>query len=163
GFDNDNIPHVRVEHRVVSAGPTIMDEIANTAFYYGALEWMVMNEKEYEKEIEHAKAKLNFYEGARFGLNALIDWTGDRKMKIDKLILEELLPGAKEGLRSLGINEPDIKQYLGIIEARTRTQRTGASWQKSFINNCESDMHAMLEAYYNNQQSNLPVHDWKTS
>ena len=35
GFDFDGQVHLRIEHRVVPAGPTITDCIANAAFYFG--------------------------------------------------------------------------------------------------------------------------------
>lgn len=35
GFDFDGQLHLRIEQRVPSAGPTLVDCVANAAFYYG--------------------------------------------------------------------------------------------------------------------------------
>ena len=35
GFCEDGTPHLRIEHRSVPAGPSIVDSIANAALYYG--------------------------------------------------------------------------------------------------------------------------------
>ncbi|MEO1131252.1 MAG: glutamate--cysteine ligase, partial [Cyanobacteria bacterium J06639_1] len=35
GFDPDSSPHLRIEHRVIPAGPTTLDTIANAAFFFG--------------------------------------------------------------------------------------------------------------------------------
>ena len=32
----DGLPHLRVENRVLPAGPTVVDMVANAAFFYGA-------------------------------------------------------------------------------------------------------------------------------
>ena len=160
GFDPAGVPHVRIEHRVISAGPTIVDEMANTAFFYGLQEWMATLDEPMEHKIEHAMAKANFYEGARLGLDAQISWVGDNKIQIGKIILEELLDKARAGLNQLEIDKSDIDDYLGIIEARVRTRQTGAYWQKAFIKEYGPDMSSMLEAYYNNQQRGNPVHEW---
>ncbi|CAA6804309.1 MAG: Glutamate--cysteine ligase, partial [uncultured Thiotrichaceae bacterium] len=35
GFDDDDTPHIRIEQRILPAGPTIEDMMANSAFFYG--------------------------------------------------------------------------------------------------------------------------------
>ena len=35
GFDADGHAHMRLEQRVLPSGPTVLDMVANAAFYYG--------------------------------------------------------------------------------------------------------------------------------
>ena len=160
GFDKTGVPHIRLEHRVVSAGPTIIDEIANSVFFYGLLEWYTGLDDPIEALITHSQAKTNFYEGARLGIDAHIEWLDNKKVQIGKLVVDELLQLSRLGLRKLEIDKQDIDDYLDIIEARIRKHQCGSHWQKSFIDKNGPDMHAMLETYYTNQLSGNPVHDW---
>ena len=41
----DGRPHLRVENRVLPAGPTVVDVLANAAFYYGALTMLAAEER----------------------------------------------------------------------------------------------------------------------
>src|SRR6202011_4082375 len=70
---------------------------------------------------------------ARYGLEADLLWpserSGARRVGVRKLVLDEVLPLAAEGLDRLGIVARDRDEYLGIIEARCRTGRNGATWQ----------------------------------
>ena len=160
GFDKNGVPHIRIEHRVISSGPTIVDEIANAAFFYGLQEWMATTTEPIENEIEYAHVKYNFYEGARFGMNAHISWLDKKNVQIRKLILESLLDKACIGLQHLDVDESDIDDYLGIIKARVSTKQTGAQWQKTFAQRNGCNMLYLLQAYYENQQSGNPVHEW---
>ena len=160
GFNDNGIPHVRIEHRVVAAGPTIIDEIANAAFFYGLQEWMAELSEPAENRIEHAIAKSNFYEAARLGINANIKWFDNKTIQIGKLIQDDLINKARIGLQQLEIDKNDIDDYLGIIEARVKTGQTGSCWQKTYILKNGSDMSDLLHAYYENQKTGQPVHNW---
>ena len=37
---HNNVPHLRIENRVIPSGPTVIDEIANTAFFVGMMAGM---------------------------------------------------------------------------------------------------------------------------
>jgi hypothetical protein len=160
GFDDAGVPHVRLEHRVVSSGPTVIDEIANAAFFYGLNEWMATCDEPIENQLEHAQVKHNFYEGARLGLEAHVKWLDDKTVQIGKLICDELLDKARLGLQQLDIDPDDINDYLGIIEARVRSRQTGAYWQRSFAEHNGHNMLTLLQAYYEHQQKGRPVHEW---
>ena len=160
GFDGEGVPHVRVEHRVISAGPTIADEIANAAFFYGLQEWLATTPEPPERRLEHAQVKNNFYEGARLGLGASIGWLDGNKVQMAKLITEVLLGQARAGLERLEIEQIDIDDCLGIIEARVATRRTGANWQAVFAERHDRNMVTLLQEYYENQRRGIPVHEW---
>lgn len=161
GFNEDNVPHLRVEQRVASAGPTVVDEIANSAFFYGLQEYYANCELPPEKELEFSKAKTNFYLAAQHGLDARINWLNNKTLSISSLIVDELLDKAKVGLDMLGIDKNDSQDYLGIIEARARTKQNGASWQKQYVKKYNCNMRELAEQYWNNQISETPVHEWE--
>ena len=39
------MPHLRVENRVLAAGPTVADTIANAAFYFGLVRSLAESER----------------------------------------------------------------------------------------------------------------------
>lgn len=160
GFDDDRKPHIRIEHRVMAAGPTLVDQMANAAFFYGLQQYYAYCEKPLELMIPFSTAKDNFYQAARYGLDAKIHWYDNKITVIGKLVLDHLLERAETGLRQLNIDEHDIKQYLSIIEQRVRTKQTGANWQKEFVTRNDANMQQMLQQYLYRQQTEEPVHNW---
>jgi gamma-glutamyl:cysteine ligase YbdK (ATP-grasp superfamily) len=159
-FDKNNKPHLRIEHRVVSAGPSISDCFANAAFYYGLSHGMTLRYDKVADCIEFKATKNNFYECARYGLNASVTWIDGRVLKVDDLIIDELIPIATEGLQDLGIDDNNIKHWLGIIQGRAESNQNGAHWQRAWVAKHGHDMEAMVNRYYELQQSEQPVHEW---
>lgn len=160
GFDADGTPHLRIEHRVMAAGPTIVDMIANTAFYYGLVTTLARDDTHPESLLPFSAARDNFYTAARFGFDATIQWLDGGRYNIGRLILERLLPLAERGLQQLAIHPEEVRRYLGIIEARTRSRQNGAAWQRTFVEQHGRDMEALTLAYLEHQQSAVPVHEW---
>ncbi len=116
GFDARHQPHLRIEHRVVPAGPSVADCIANAAFYFGLVTGLAADSTRLEKELGFMRARSNFYAAARFGLEAELYWPNWRQIKVTELLREVLLPQAREGLGLLGIDAVEIDQWLGVIE-----------------------------------------------
>ncbi len=161
GFDPDTTPHLRIEHRVMAAGPTVVDMIANTAFYYGLVVALARAATPPESRLPFPVARDNFYAAARFGLDATIQWLDGGRRNIGRCILEELVPLAESGLNQLGIRQQDIAYYLGIIERRVSSGRNGAAWQRAFVEQHGCDMKRLTLAYLQNQRSTVPVHEWE--
>jgi gamma-glutamyl:cysteine ligase YbdK (ATP-grasp superfamily) len=159
GFDADGTPHFRVEHRVMPSGPTLVDMLANAAFYYGTSHTLSKMLREGRTPVSFDTARGNFYEAAKRGLEAETLWE-ERSVPIGRLILERLLPMAYEGLEELGIDAKDARRYLGIVEARVRKGRNGARWQMDYIDRHGKDMRKMTEAYWRHQRLGEPVHTW---
>jgi gamma-glutamyl:cysteine ligase YbdK (ATP-grasp superfamily) len=158
GFDPDGTPHVRIEHRVMPAGPSLVDMIANAAFFYGLAESFV--EEHWERNIPYPQAKDNFYQVARHGLHGSVVGRDGEKRRLDAWVLHELLPLAEAGLRRLGLAGTDIGYYLGIVERRTATGLTGSEWQRRFIARHPKDFAALTREYLNHQRTGDPVHQW---
>ncbi len=160
GFNDNGSPHLRIEQRVVPSGPTVADSVANSAFFYGLVWELARREEPVEQLLPFATARENFYQCARQGLRASVAWGGGQKGPVQTLISEQLLGMARRGLERLDIAGGDIDQYLGIIEARVRTTRNGAGWQRDFVTRHGADMQALTEAYRERQASGIPVHEW---
>jgi gamma-glutamyl:cysteine ligase YbdK (ATP-grasp superfamily) len=160
GFDEDATPHLRIEHRVLPAGPTVIDSIANAAFFYGLVHALATASPAPERQLPFAIARDNFYAAARGGLDAHLTWLDGRKMRAQSLLLDQLIPLARHGLDLLEIDAVDRDRYMAIIKTRVKNACCGASWQRAFVTRHACGMRALTEAYYARQQSGMPVHDW---
>ncbi len=160
GFDADGTPHLRVEHRVISSAPSMVDNVANIAFYYGLVQYYATCIDPPEATLAFAETKDNFYRSAQLGLNHRILWCDGNRYTIKDLVLNKLLAQAQTGLDKLGISDTDSKFYLGIIEARIQSEQTGTYWQRKFADLHHRDMKLLTRSYFNNQQYNKPVHEW---
>ncbi len=161
GFDRGGAPHLRIEHRVAPAGPTIPDMIANAAFYFGAARALVDMEIPPEQRLPFEQARDNFYAAARAGLEARVAGFDGARGGIDAWILDTLLPLAEQGLNALGIDPSEIDIWLGIIEERVRSGQTGAAWQRAWVRRHGPDMQGLAEAYLDRQASGTPVATWR--
>ena len=153
-------PHIRIEHRVVPAGPSLPDTVANAAFYYGLVYQLINREIKPELQMPFDIARDNFYQAAKFGLDSHITWLDSNKVPLRSLVLKELLPMAVKGLQMLNINQEDIDLYMSIIEQRVKNQCNGTAWQRAFVAKYGKDMSALTRAYYERQNSGEPVHTW---
>ncbi len=152
--------HLRIEHRVVPAGPSVIDCIANAAFFYGLMQsWITMAEP-LEGRLDFSTARSNFYTCARQGLGAEVKWLDGYEGGVRELLLEQLLPESRQGLQQLGITARDIEYYLGIMEQRISTGRNGACWQRDWVARHGNNMQSLTLAYKERQDSGLPVHEW---
>ena len=123
-------PHMRIENRVLPAGPTVVDAVANTALYYGMLNSIASGTPPLWEQMSFEAARDNFFAAARLGFGAKLFWPRvSREVPVTELLLKHLLPMAREGLQDWGVDNDDIDRYLGIIEERTLNLQNGAEWQ----------------------------------
>ncbi len=156
----DNKPHLRIEHRVMAAGPTVIDTLANMAFFFGAVHQLAQRRSAPEQCLPFSHVKDNFYSAAKSGLDTQFVWLDGNKISALQLLGEELLPMARTGLEMLNISSEDIDLYTGIIEKRIQQACNGANWQKAFVAKYGTDMTALTKAYVERQSSGTPVHNW---
>ncbi len=163
GFDFDGQLHLRIEHRVIAAGPTLKDCIANAAFYFGLIRGLGTFTEPVESRLPFQQARENFYKAARYGLNSRILWVGERgerELPMRTLIIDELLPLARRGLETLDIPGSEIDEYLDIIGARVDSSQNGAAWQRRWVDRHGTDLHELVRAYRELQDLGEPVHTW---
>ena len=122
-------PHLRIENRVLPAGPSVADEVANAAFWFGLLRGFADRYGDVAGLMDFGDAHENFTAAARLGLGSHLAWPGRGQVAAPELILEELLPLARRGLDALGFDGADADRFLGLIEERIGERRTGAQWQ----------------------------------
>lgn len=161
GFDADGTPHIRIEHRVPAAGPTVLDAIANAAFFYGLVANLARQRAGGQADLPFAQAKDNFYQAARHGLDSHVVWFGERKQRLAALIQNELLPSAHAGLMSLGIDGNDANVYLEIMRQRLANRQTGSDWQRCFIKQHPGDFAGLTRLYLQRQRSGEAVAEWR--
>jgi gamma-glutamyl:cysteine ligase YbdK (ATP-grasp superfamily) len=160
-------PHLRVENRVLPAGPTIADVIANSAFYYGLVRSLAEADRPIWTQLSFATASENLHEAARHGLDAQLYWPGVGDTPVSELILRRLLPLARDGLARWGVDEYVASRLLGIIEQRCLTGQTGSAWQIAAVNKLTQGgldrreaLRQMTQSYIDRMHSNEPVHTW---
>ncbi len=160
GFDEDQTPHLRIEHRVCASAPSTIDNIANIAFYYGLVHYYATTEKPPEYDIPFADAKNNFYRAAQLGLKYKTRWLNRKTDTLQNIILNKLLIEAETGLYKLGIDQEDSQRYLSVIEQRVEKNKTGSQWQLNFLNAHQDNRTLLTLNYLKNQVSGKPVHEW---
>ncbi|UGQ10777.1 glutamate--cysteine ligase [Yinghuangia sp. ASG 101] len=161
-------PHLRVENRVLPAGPTVDDILANAAFYYGVVRSLVEDERPVWERMPFAEAADNFHTGARHGVEAELAWPGLGRVPVTELVLRELLPRAYEGLEAWGIDARERDYYLGIIEGRCVRRTNGAAWQSAVFRHYRDRrgldrlgaLRAMTLRYAELMRGGDPVHMW---
>jgi gamma-glutamyl:cysteine ligase YbdK (ATP-grasp superfamily) len=166
----DGRPHLRVENRVLPAGPSVADVLANAAFYYGLVRALTEAQQPVWTQLPFAAAADNLREAARYGLDARLFWPGLGQVPAAELVLRDLLPLAREGLRRWDVNQESADRLLGIIEQRCLTAQTGAAWQIGAVAaltrrgaDRQQALSLMTERYIEHMHTNEPVHTWPVS
>jgi hypothetical protein len=161
-------PHLRVENRVLPAGPTVVDTLANAAFYYGLVRMLSEDERPIWSQMSFSAAEENFHAGARDGIEARVYWPGLGEVPAAELVVRRLLPLASEGLDRWGIEPADRDRLLEVIERRCVTLRNGASWQSAVFHQLYNErrlerhdaLREMTVRYRDHMHGNEPVHTW---
>lgn len=159
-------PHIRIENRVLPAGPTVVDEMANAAFWFGLMKGLPDIYPDITKVMYFEDVAANFSKAAQIGLDSQFRWIKEKVYPADELILKELIPVAKEGLQKAHISQKDISRYLGLIQQRVKTRKTGSRWMISSYNRLrqkstkEEALVALTAGIVSRQKKGIPVHRW---
>ncbi|MHC0432856.1 glutamate--cysteine ligase [Streptomyces sp. O3] len=169
----DGVPHLRVENRVLPAGPTVTDVIANAAFFYGAVRALAEDARPVWTRLPFEAAAANFDAACRHGIDAEFTWPRSgrggalARMPAVDLVRHELLPLAAAGLDAWGVEPADRDFYLGVIEGRCRRRVNGASWQVATYHRAlasglgrQEALAATTTRYCELMRGGEPVHTW---
>ncbi|MEU2262873.1 glutamate-cysteine ligase family protein [Streptomyces sp. NPDC019645] len=169
----DGVPHLRVENRVLPAGPTVTDVVANAAFYYGLVRALAEESRPLWTRMPFETAAANFETACRHGIEAELEWprpgrgSGLTRVPAVKLVRDELLPLAAAGLDAWNVEPADRDFYLGVIEGRCRRRANGASWQVDAFHRAldagldrQAALAAVTRRYSVLMHSDEPVHTW---
>ena len=160
-------PGLRIEARYLPAGPSIVDEMANAAFFLGLMTDLPEEFGDITKYMSFDDAKNNFFNAARYGMSGQIRGLDGKSRRVGRLILEELLPRAKRGLKRAKIDEGDIERLLGVIKGRVKGETSGARWMIDSLAGMDKRakanvrMRTLTAAMKANQENGNPVHEWK--
>ena len=163
---SDGVAHLRIENRVLPSGPTVVDEIANAAFFIGLMVAIPQVYGEIRGRMAFDDAKMNFFRAARHGLDAQFSWLDGQTYSACSLILDNLLPLARQGLSNSNVASEDIDKYLGIIEERAHSRQTGAGWIMKSLAAMESStskdarQRNLTSAMLASQKKGQPIHRW---
>jgi gamma-glutamyl:cysteine ligase YbdK (ATP-grasp superfamily) len=166
---NAGVPHLRVENRLLAAGPTVVDMMANAALYFGLVRQLAESERPLWSQMSFSAAEENFHVAAEQGIEAQVYWPGVGQVAATELVLRRLLPMAAEGLDAWGVDAETRDRLLGVIEQRCLTGVNGAEW---FVRRMrerekadrglsrEDALRATLLEYRERMHTNEPVHTW---
>jgi len=158
--------HIRIENRVLPSGPTVLDEVANAAFFLGMLRGGQEAYGDLAATMPFHDAEANFLAAAQRGLRAQFIWVDGATAPADDLIRRELLPLAWQGLRAAGLDSADVDRYLGVIEQRVASRQNGASWMLRSLADMQGTdtqdalLSALTAATVTRQWEGMPVHEW---
>ncbi len=159
--------HLRIENRVLPAGPTVADEMANAALWLGLLNGFNDAYPKITKQLEFADAKANFMAACRMGIDTKFLWVDGKRITASELMKKELIPIAREGLRKAKVRKTDISRYMDILSYRVKTGQTGARWMiKSFNKltktyNKDTAIVALTASMVKQQREEIPISKWK--
>ncbi|MGH3496963.1 MAG: glutamate-cysteine ligase family protein [Nocardioidaceae bacterium] len=161
-------PHLRVENRVLPAGPTVVDTLANAALYFGLVGELATSERPVWSQMSFSAAEENFHVAARQGIEAQLYWPGLGSVPATELVLRRLLPLAHRGLDAWGVAVEERERLLGVIEQRCVSGRNGATWLTAMFHRCYDAgtgdrfdaLRDVVVRYRDLMHSNEPVHTW---
>lgn len=162
----DGRPHLRIENRILPAGPTIADEMAGAALWLGLMHAGIDELGDPRERLDFADARANFTTAAREGLTSHFAWLDGQTISASDLLVDRLIPLARAGLAQAGIDQGDIDASMDLIEQRVRAGQTGACWQLRSVAQMRGRgtraerLHALADGIMTNQAAGLPVHEW---
>lgn len=165
--EHKGVAHLRIENRVIPSGPTVIDEVANASFFFGMMAGMAHTYEDIRQQLDFAEVKANFLAAARDGIRAQLNWFDDRYLTAQDLVLEQLLPLAREGLQAAGIDQDDSDRYLGVIQERTAMRRTGARWMLESLANMQNKgtldqrERCLVASMVEQQTTGTPISQWE--
>lgn len=160
-------PHLRIENRVLPAGPSVVDEVANAALWIGLVQGVCDRYGDIARVMAFDEARENFTAAARLGIGAHLAWPGCGHLAARDLLLSHLLPLAREGLAALGFAAADAERYLAVMEERVRRERTGATWLVESLAGLQGQgtraerLAALVGAACQRQATGRPVAAWE--
>jgi CBS domain-containing protein/gamma-glutamylcysteine synthetase len=163
---SDGVPHVRIECRALPSGPTVMDEVANAAFWIGLVVGTAAKHPDLHEVMDFDDAKANFIAASRLGLNAALQWVEGEPVSANELILNTLLPLAGDGLDEAGVDRGEADLYLDVVRRRVESGMTGSAWALRSVAKMKQHgtrserLGALTAGTLSRQRSGRPVHEW---
>jgi CBS domain-containing protein len=164
-----DVPHLRIENRILPSGPSTIDEVANAALWLGLMRSVTADHPEISRSIPFEQARSNFVAAARQGLSSTQVWLDGEEYAAPALTLDVLLPFAARGLESQGVDSADIDRFLGVVERRVHSGYTGSRWVLSSLNGMRNQgsagqrLNSLTAAMVSRQRGGAPVAEWSAA
>ena len=163
----DGKPHLRIENRVLPSGPSVADEVASAAFWFGLISALASKYDDVSRMMDFDDAKMNFTAAARLGLGAQFSWLEGETLPAANLVCDKLIPLARDGLERGGVDADDIGRYLGLVEKRVSGFHTGSQWVVQSLAGMRGKgtigerLNAITAATVRRQKERTPVSEWE--
>lgn len=160
-------PHLRIECRALPSGPSTLDEMANLVMWIGTVLGVARRFPDLTERMDFDDAKGNFLAASRLGLRAGMAWLDGESGPADRLLVDTLLPLAREGLSEYPVAGSDVDHYLGVFEERVKARVTGADWALRSYGNLKragtrgERLAALTAAAVRQQKAGIPVVNWE--
>jgi hypothetical protein len=151
----------------MAAGPSWIYTLANAPFFFGVVGGLAETARPLWSQMSFSAAEENYHVCAQHGIDARIYWPGLGEVAATELVLRRLLPLAREGLATWGVDPAEAERLLAVIERRCVTGRNGASWYTAQVHAREDAgadradaLRLTLLDYIERMHANDPVHTW---
>ena len=168
GISPNGKPHLRIENRILPAGPSIQDEMSSAALWLGLMKGFQAEYGNPAALLPFEEAGHNFLAAARTGITSKFNWMGSKQIGVSELVQKELIPLAREGLKKMDIRPEDINRYMDLVEERVTTNRTGSQWMLNSYSSLQRErkgqeeiLRTITAAMINNQKTDKPIHEWE--
>ncbi|MEH6451664.1 MAG: hypothetical protein V7782_01360 [Psychromonas sp.] len=169
-YDPNDDGHLRIELRALPAGPTTANMMATAALMSGLIQGLQKYLTTMLPGLPFHYAEKNFYRAAKFGLQAKLFWPNRLTGKLEERsvidIIYSLIGIAEQGLHELSVDDGEIRAQMIVIKGGLESQVNGAQWQINMLDKLmkiedrKSALSLLVEYYYKQYQSGLPVHEW---
>lgn len=159
-------PHLRIENRILPSGPSVIDEMANTAFWLGLMHGMPEKYRNLHDTVDFDQVRGNFNRACKVGMGMMFRWIDGKVYAAKDLILKELIPIAEEGLKKAKVDAKDIKRYMSVIKGRAKSGNSGSQWMLDSFDSLKKKgskneaLIAVTAGMVKRQKKNDPVHKW---
>jgi CBS domain-containing protein len=161
--------HLRIENRVLPSGPTVVDQVANAAFWFGLIIALSDEHDDIASRMTFEEATINFHAAGRMGLHSELTWLDGETLPAQVLLRERLIPLAREGLASRGVDSTDVDRYLGVLERRILSKKTGSQWLVDSLKAMKDHgtvgerLNAVVAGTVERQRKGRPVSEWEVA
>ena len=164
----DGRPHLRVENRVLPAGPTVVDMWPTRRSTTGWSAPSPSRSGRSGRRCRSARPRRTSTPAPGTASTRRLYWPGIGEVPATELVLRRLLPLAHAGLDSWGVDagrpRPAARHHRGALHDRASTARRGRSRPSAARSRrapTGSRLRRMLERYIPSMHSNEPVHTWE--
>ena len=164
GIDQKGYPHFRIEHRIPSTGPSLIDMQANILFFIGLVHFIERFIREKGIPFTFQEVETAFYRCSQEGITAKITWIDGKNYRVCDLVAKKLVPIVRDELKQLSLTCNRADDLINeVIKNRAKRVQNGSVWQRAFVAKFGKDFHSLIQQYWEYQHQDLPVYSWEVA